>query len=234
VAVRDALLSILLIGPAYGFQLHGELAARTGGRRAINVGQTYATLERLTDRGLIERAGTTDDGLPLHRLTDSGRAAAVAWLRGLDAPVSDPWDETVDRVLVAASLPGFAFEPVVAGERTRWIERRDAARAVADASTRVAAARLEATRPEPPRLGGPLDGPAAALDAARADALLDWLDALAAHPPAPFGLAATRPKRGRRPASPAPHDDTVRSVSAQSISAQSVSAPSVSAQSASA
>lgn len=235
-AVRDALLSILLIGPAYGFQLHGELAARTGGRRSINVGQTYATLERLTDRGLIERAGTTDDGLPLHRLTESGRAAAVAWLRGVDAPVSDPWDETVDRLLVAASLPGFEFEAVAAGERARWVERRDAARAVAEASTRIDATRLEATRPdparpeptrpeptrpeptraEPPRPGGPLDGPAAALDAARADALLDWLDALAERPPAPFGLAATRPKRGRRPAAPAPHanDGTVQSASA--------------------
>ena len=39
-AVRDALLALLSAGPAYGFQLHRGLAARTGGRRAINVGQT--------------------------------------------------------------------------------------------------------------------------------------------------------------------------------------------------
>ena len=45
-AVRDALLALLTAGPAYGFQLHGGLAARTGGRRTVNVGQTYATLER--------------------------------------------------------------------------------------------------------------------------------------------------------------------------------------------
>ena len=63
-AVRDALLALLTAGPAYGFQLHGGLASRTGGRRTINVGQTYATLERLTKQRLVEPAGTTDDGLP--------------------------------------------------------------------------------------------------------------------------------------------------------------------------
>ena len=59
-AVRDALLALLTAGPAYGFQLHGGLAARTGGRRTVNVGQTYATLDRLTRQpqlGLVPRRG---------------------------------------------------------------------------------------------------------------------------------------------------------------------------------
>ena len=125
-AVRDALLALLTAGPAYGFQLHGGLAARTGGRRAINVGQTYATLERLTRQRLVEPAGTTDDGLPLHRLTDAGLAAARAWLDGADAAGADQWDETVDRVLIARSLPGL--------RRRRG--RRRGARAVAGAPRR--------------------------------------------------------------------------------------------------
>ena len=80
-AVRDALLVLLLDGPAYGFQLHGGLATRTGGRREITVGQTFATLDRLTGQTLIVPAGTTADGLPLHRLTAAGRAAAAGWLK---------------------------------------------------------------------------------------------------------------------------------------------------------
>ena len=104
-AVRDALLALLTAGPAYGFQLHGGLASRTGGRRTINVGQTYATLERLTKQRLVEPAGTTDDGLPLHRLTAAGAKAATAWLEGADAAGADPWDETrrprADRPLAA-------------------------------------------------------------------------------------------------------------------------------------
>ena len=123
-AVRDALLVLLLDGPAYGFQLHGGLAPRTGGRREVNVGQTYATLDRLGAQRLIEPAGTTDDGLPLHRLTDAGREAAAAWLAGADTQGADPWHETIDRVLLALSLPTIEAGPVITGERERWAGRR--------------------------------------------------------------------------------------------------------------
>ena len=145
-AVRDALLALLTAGPAYGFQLHGGLAARTGGRRAINVGQTYATLDRLTRQKLVEPAGTTDDGLPLHRLTDAGLAAARAWLDGADAAGADQWDETVDRVLIARSLPDCDADAIVAAELERWRVRRDEA-SLAVASTPADAARLRMPMP---------------------------------------------------------------------------------------
>ena len=133
-AVRDALLTLLTIGPAYGFQLHGGLETRTGGRRRVNVGQTYATLERLTKQRLIAPAGTTDDGLPLHALTPAGVAAADAWLRGADASGADPWDETVDRVLIALSLPAVDARSIVDGELERWSIRLSEAQAAAEAS----------------------------------------------------------------------------------------------------
>ncbi|MRG58336.1 PadR family transcriptional regulator [Agromyces sp. CFH 90414] len=186
-AVRDALVALLTAGPAYGFQLHGELAARTGARREINVGQTYATLDRLTSRRLIEPAGSTDDGLPLHRLTDAGRDAAAAWLGGADASGTDPWDETVDRVLIAASLPGTDLGAVLAGERARWMTRRD------DSAAR-AAAPAEAA-------GDGLARLAAAAEVQRADAALGWLAAVEHAAPAPFAPSADRPRRGRRPGS---------------------------------
>lgn len=110
-AVREALLALLGMGPAYGFALHGGLAERTGGRRAINVGQSYATLERATKAGLITSAGATDDGLPLHRLTASGETVVAGWLSGTDASGADPWDESLDRVLITASLPEVPLSP---------------------------------------------------------------------------------------------------------------------------
>ncbi|GGI48347.1 DNA-binding PadR family transcriptional regulator [Agromyces flavus] len=186
-AVRDALLVLLLDGPAYGFQLHGGLAARTGGRRVINVGQTYATLDRLGAQGLVESAGTTDDGLPLHRLTPTGRKAAAGWLDGTDAAGADPWHETVDRVLLALSLPTIDETPVLAGELARWTARRDAATpAVASGA------------------GGPaaLVDLAAEADAARAAAALAWLEQVSRADAASLAFApsAERPRRGRRPA----------------------------------
>jgi DNA-binding PadR family transcriptional regulator len=206
VAVRDALLVLLLNGPAYGFQLHGGLAERTGGRRVVNVGQTYSTLDRLTGRGLVEPAGATDDGLPLHRLTEAGRSAANAWLDGDDAVGADPWHETVDRVLIALSMPGVDAGRVLAGERSRWARRRDAAsgaavRARGDDHARERLAQLSS-----------------AADLEAADAALRWLDEIARTDAASLAFApsADRPRRGRRPAR---NESTAAAASAQATDA---------------
>ncbi|KRC62555.1 hypothetical protein ASE14_01610 [Agromyces sp. Root81] len=201
-AVRDALLALLSAGPGYGFQLHGDLAERTGGRRSVNVGQSYATLERLGKQGLVESAGATDDGLPLYRATAAGSAATSAWFAGADASGSDPWDETVDRVLVAASLPGVDAGPIVAAERVRWRERE-----------REASARSRPTRaseqPSSTETGASarLAGLAAVAESARASAALRWLDEveqeLGAHDLA-FAPRMERPRRGRRPSASTP------------------------------
>lgn len=189
-AVRDALLAILLIGPAYGFQLHNELAARTGRRRTVNVGQTYGTLDRLSERGLIRSAGSTEDGLPLYGLTNLGGDEALAWLRGRNAQTGDPWDESIDRVLVGASLPGFDLPSVLAAERATWSSRLVAMTPAVETS-------LDAT--QPPTGRDLVERYADRIEAARASALIEWLDAIKASPPEPFGFTTDRPRRGRRP-----------------------------------
>ena len=199
-AVRDALLALLTAGPAYGFQLHGGLASRTGGRRTINVGQTYATLERLTKQRLVEPAGTTDDGLPLHRLTAAGATAATAWLEGADAAGADPWDETVDRVLIARSLPDCDADAVEAGERRRWTTRRDEAFAAAGPRSELGAVDRAAADPtDEERAESALARLAASAELERADAVLAWLDVIGAEPRLAYAPRADRPRRGRRP-----------------------------------
>lgn len=197
-AVREALLASLIPGPGYGFQLHGALTARTGGRRQVNVGQSYATLERATKAKLIEAAGATEDGLPLHRLTAAGRAAADAWLGGADASGADPWDETVDRVLIAASLPGVDVSPIVAAELQRWRER-------------LTASELAPADDDASESAGALGELARAADAARARASIDWLEgvavAVASGPPLELAPSAERPRRGRRPSAKADAPD---------------------------
>ncbi|MFC5931066.1 PadR family transcriptional regulator [Cryobacterium melibiosiphilum] len=197
-SVRTSLLAILTIGPAYGFQLHGELTARTAGRRRVNVGQIYGTLERLVVQAAIESAGTTDDGLPLYRLTPGGRAEAVEWLHGTDSSAGDEWDDLVDRVLIASSLPGArragVVRSVIAANRARWIMRRDNA---PNGSVVTAQDRL-----------------AAVAASALADAALLWLDAaerqLHATPSSDVerGLSEERPRRGRRPSAAIEHSSS--------------------------
>jgi DNA-binding PadR family transcriptional regulator len=191
-SVRSCLLAILTIGPAYGFQLHGELESRTAGRRAVNVGQIYGTLERLVKQEAVESAGHTTDGLPLYRITALGRAEALHWLSDTESAPGDEWNDLVDRVLIAASLPhphvlGIDARDMVAGYRRRW-------QSVVDPEA-LAAASTGAER---------LAGGARAALACAALAWLQDVDVLLADGPAEVfqhGLNDVRPKRGRRPAS---------------------------------
>ena len=190
-SVRCCLLAILTIGPAYGFQLHGELESRTAGRRAVNVGQIYGTLDRLVTQGAVESAGTTADGLPLYRVTARGEAEAVAWLCATASTPGDEWNDLVDRVLIASSLPlprppGVDLSCIIARYQEWWHGQ-----AVASGVT-----------------AGGGSGPAALAAAARAalaGGALAWLGAaatlLADSPKDSFrhGLSDVRPKRGRRP-----------------------------------
>ncbi|MCU1446788.1 MAG: PadR family transcriptional regulator [Cryobacterium sp.] len=189
-SVRSSLLSILTMGPAYGFQLHGELGARTAGRRSVNVGQIYGTLERLVAQGAVESAGSTTDGLPLYRLTVGGRSEAVAWLHGTTSSAGEDWNEMLERVLIASSLPDVDVGAIVGDYREAW------------------AARLRSDAQTPARLhdAGGLAGLSLAADDALAHAALTWLDTVSARLAASGDevfhreLSLERPKRGRRPA----------------------------------
>jgi len=103
-AVREALLGILTLGPAYGLQLHAELGARAPHRAKTNVGQVYGTLDRLTTAGLVVHQGLTTDGLPLYALTDAGRSEAVSWLEGGNLTSLPEWADVQDQVLISASV----------------------------------------------------------------------------------------------------------------------------------
>ncbi len=119
-SVRDGLLAILTLNAAYGLQLHSELASRAPHRKPVNVGQIYGTLERLVRQSLIEPAGTTDDALPLYRLTAKGRASAAAWMTD---PVVDglpEWTEMLDQVLVTSSITPVSAKGLAEGYRRWW------------------------------------------------------------------------------------------------------------------
>lgn len=182
-SVRNSLLAILTVGPAYGFQLHTELSSRTAGRRTVNVGQIYGTLERLVTQGAVESAGATEDGLPLYQLTAAGRIEGLLWLHDTTSSVGDEWGDLVDRVLLASSLPGVDVHSLIAAYRRKW---------------GAASATLPATGQ---------DELAARAAEALAAAALAWLDEAEAlvrlGDDFERGLSEERPRRGRRPAASA-------------------------------
>ena len=186
-SVQNAFLALLSLGPAYGSQLQAEFLARAAHRRQLNAGQVYSTLDRLTDQGLVESAGSTDDGLPLYALTDAGREQALAWLSEGPTDSRPDWDEMQDQVLVAASVPAADALQVIADYRHSYSEKvRELDH---DADTRAALAANRAAD-----LG--------------ARAAISWLDEVAAalqdNPSILVQERNTeRPRRGRRPVSDA-------------------------------
>lgn len=190
-SVRDGLLAILTLGPAYGLQLHSEFMGRAPHRKPVNVGQIYGTLERLSKQALIESTGATEDGLPLYSLTVSGRTAAEEWMTMPVTPPFPDWTEMLDQVLVASSVDP-ARAGTLAKAYRRWWESdlRE---------TRVATAREDSEH------GLRL---AFLAQEAQGVAALAWLGAViselsefgTAH-----GLSTVRPKRGRRPGATTAH-----------------------------
>lgn len=184
-SVRDGLLAILTLGPAYGLQLHAELASRAPHRKPVNVGQIYGTLERLSKAEQIEDAGATDDGLPLYALTPAGRRNAEKWMR---EPVTDglpEWTEMLDQVLVTSSLDAESATKLAGAFRRWW----DGDLAATRASLRDTALRHDQ------RL-------ALVAREAQAVAALAWVGAATAEladNDSFRGYSGIRPRRGRRP-----------------------------------
>lgn len=112
-AVKESLMGILTLGPAYGLQLHSELCARAPHRARTNVGQIYGTLDRLVSAGSVVKSGATADGLPLYALTEKGAGAAQSWLIGETLTSFTEWPELLDHVMIARSLSDSTLERVI-------------------------------------------------------------------------------------------------------------------------
>jgi DNA-binding PadR family transcriptional regulator len=122
-SVRHAMLALLCEGPKYGLQLRGEFEARTGEVWPLNVGQVYATLQRLERDGLVESDGTGDEGPQKgFRITAAGEQELARWLRTPPDLSSPPRDELVMKVLVALHVPSADVHAVIQAHRRYLVE----------------------------------------------------------------------------------------------------------------
>jgi DNA-binding PadR family transcriptional regulator len=121
--VRHVLLALLSGGPTYGLQLREEFQARTGGVWPLNVGQVYATSQRLERAGLIESDGG-DRPHKRFRITAQGERELAGWLRTPPDLSAPPRDELVMKVLVALRLPGTDAQEIIQADRHYLVELR--------------------------------------------------------------------------------------------------------------
>src|SRR5690242_17379555 len=117
-SVRQALLALLEEGPRYGYQLRAEFEQRTGATWPLNVGQVYTTLDRLQRDGLVEDAGTDDEGHELYTITDAGRGEVSAWFTTPVARTQPPRDELAIKLALAIGVPGVDIGAVIQQQRS--------------------------------------------------------------------------------------------------------------------
>ncbi len=98
-AVREGLLALLDRRTAYGYQLKTEFESATGGVWSLNVGQVYATLDRLARDGLV--ASEEHDGQRSYRITEAGAEELGAWWDAVPGDEPPPRDELTVKVLLA-------------------------------------------------------------------------------------------------------------------------------------
>jgi DNA-binding PadR family transcriptional regulator len=120
-SIRQGLLALLEQGPMYGYQLRAEFEARTGATWPLNVGQVYTTLARLERDGLVEAAGSDDEGHVFYRVTDHGRAEVATWFATPVSRATPPRDELAIKLAMAVTVPGVDVRAVVQGQRIATI-----------------------------------------------------------------------------------------------------------------
>jgi DNA-binding PadR family transcriptional regulator len=129
-SVRHALLALLSEGPKYGLQLREEFEARTGEVWPLNVGQVYATLQRLERDGLVVAVDEDSAGEPgtqgapqkAYQITDLGAAELAQWLRVPPDQSTPPRDDLVMKILIAIRIPGTDVYEVIQAHRRYLVQ----------------------------------------------------------------------------------------------------------------
>jgi DNA-binding PadR family transcriptional regulator len=116
-SVRQGLLTLLEQRPMYGYQLRMEFESRTGSTWPLNIGQVYTTLARLDRDGMVEGAGSDEEGHVMYRITDAGRAEVATWFTTPVQRTQPPRDELAIKLALAVTMPDVDVAAVIQGQR---------------------------------------------------------------------------------------------------------------------
>jgi DNA-binding PadR family transcriptional regulator len=116
--VREGLLALLDREPAHGYQLKTGFEAATGGVWSLNVGQVYATLERLERDGLVASDGADAlTGKRPYRITTAGVEELGTWWEARPGEQPPARDELMVKVLLAIANDRIRALTVITNQR---------------------------------------------------------------------------------------------------------------------
>jgi DNA-binding PadR family transcriptional regulator len=120
-SVRQGLLALLDESDMYGYQLRATFEQRTGATWPLNIGQVYTTLSRLERDGLIEEAGSDDEGHQTYRITPAGREEVRRWFVTPVSRAAAPRDELAIKLALAVQAVDVDVTAIIAAQRTETL-----------------------------------------------------------------------------------------------------------------
>ena len=137
--MQDVVLAMLAKEPAHGYELRGRMRSALGPLgEAMNAGQIYVTLTRLTKTGLVTSEHA--DGRPdrpdrrVYELTPAGQQRVATWLGEVSWPKPDLTEFHLKLVAAAAARLADPVALVDAQRREVLRRLRDAQRSTLDRS----------------------------------------------------------------------------------------------------
>lgn len=124
-SVPMSVLSLLDEEPSYGLHLKNEFEARTGGVWPLNVGQVYATLDRLERDGLVRPTVTPESaGRPqrVFEISEAGRELLASWFSSSTPQAPPSRDELVLKLVMSIDHLGLDPASVIQAERKRAVQ----------------------------------------------------------------------------------------------------------------
>jgi DNA-binding PadR family transcriptional regulator len=123
-SLRYGVLGILAEQPLHGYQVRNRFEGMLGGTWDVNIGQVYATLQRLERDGMVRTAGARGDrGKLVYELTDLGRGELESWLAEPDSGPQALRQEVYVKLLLAARVANGGLPDLLLKQRRAYLQR---------------------------------------------------------------------------------------------------------------
>jgi DNA-binding PadR family transcriptional regulator len=123
-SLKFGVLGLLSEEPLHGYEVKSRFEAMLGGSWEVNIGQVYATLQRLERDGMVEAVGERGDrGRLAYRLSDEGRAALDDWLAEPDLGPQQLRDEIYVKLLLAGRLADGNLASLLTRQKRAYLQR---------------------------------------------------------------------------------------------------------------
>jgi DNA-binding PadR family transcriptional regulator len=123
-SLKYGILGLLAEQPLHGYEVKSRFEELLGGTWEVNIGQVYATFQRLERDDLIEAVGERGDrGKLAYRLTDAGRQNLEEWLETPEAEPQPMREEVYVKLLLGNRLGNGSLERLLSRQRSVHVQR---------------------------------------------------------------------------------------------------------------